>query len=62
MSEFIRQGLLGLVIGAFILGWLSPKWVVDEYRRRETVKDEIIRRQSALIERLAAKRGGLPDD
>ncbi len=62
LAEFLRQGILGLVIVGLLVGWLVPKWVVDEYRIRDKVKDEIIARQSAVIERLAAKRAGQSDD
>ncbi len=59
IAEFVKQGILGLVIIALVLGWLVPKWVIDEYRVRLAVKDKIIERQSALIERLAARAGGV---
>jgi hypothetical protein len=62
LSEFLRQGLLGLVIVGVLTGWLTPKWVVDEYRKREQIKDATIERQSALIERLAEKASpSVPD-
>lgn len=60
VAEFIKQGVLGLVIVALLIGWLVPKYIVDELRIRLALKDEIIDRQSALIEKLAAKAGGVP--
>lgn len=58
VTELVRQGLLGLIIAAVLTGWIVPKWVIDEYRRREQIKDATIERQSAVIERLAEKAGG----
>jgi hypothetical protein len=55
VGEFLRQGFLGLVIVGFLLGWIAPKFVLDEYRKREAVKDATIDRQAALIEKLAEK-------
>jgi hypothetical protein len=55
IGELVRQGILGIVVAALILGWLVPKWVMDESRKREDLKDQIIARQSAIIERLAEK-------
>jgi hypothetical protein len=55
LGEFVRQGVLGLIIVAFVTGLFVPKWVLDEYRKRIELKDAIIARQSALIERLAEK-------
>jgi len=55
IGEFLRQGILGLVIAGLLLGWLHPKWVVDEYRKREAVKDAVIERQSIVIEKLAQR-------
>jgi hypothetical protein len=52
VTEFLRQGPLGLVIVAFLTGWLAPKPVIDESRKREALKDTIIERQAALIEKL----------
>lgn len=57
ISELLRQGILGIVLAALILGWLTPKWVIDEFKKREEIKDRIIERQSAVIERLAEKAG-----
>jgi hypothetical protein len=62
IAEFIRQGVLGIVIVGFLLGWLVPKWVVDEYRAREKVKDATIERLSAVVEKLAVKAGGIRHD
>jgi hypothetical protein len=58
VTELVRQGLLGLIIAAVLTGWIVPKWVIDEYRRREEIKDATIERQSGVIERLAEKAGG----
>jgi len=55
VAELIRQGVLGLVLAALILGLLVPKYVVDELRRQLAIKDGIIERQSGVIERLAEK-------
>jgi hypothetical protein len=55
VAEFVRQGLLGLIIAGLLLGWLVPKWVLDEYRKREAVKDATIDRLTAILERLAVK-------
>ena len=38
VAEVLKQGTLGLAIAALILGWVIPKWVLDEYRKREAVK------------------------
>lgn len=55
IAEFLKQGAFALVIVGLLVGWLVPKWVVDEYKLRIKLKDEIIERQSALIEKMAAK-------
>jgi hypothetical protein len=52
VTEFLRQGPLGLVIVAFLTGWLAPKPTIDEFKKREALKDSIIERQSELIEKL----------
>lgn len=60
LTEFLKQGALALVVAGLLLGWLVPKWVVDEYKLRLKVKDDIIERQSNLIEKMAAKAAALP--
>lgn len=57
LQELLRQGILGLFIVAFIMGWIVAKPTVDSLRRELEIKDKIIERQSAVIERLA-ERGG----
>lgn len=58
-QELIRQGLLGLILVLIVLGWLVPKPAVDVIVARLTkeseVKDKIIERQAAVIERLAER-------
>lgn len=54
-AEWLRYGLLGLTIAALLLGILVPKWVLDEYRTREKIKDSIIERQAQALERIADK-------
>jgi hypothetical protein len=61
-SELFRNGILGLVVAALIIGWLVPKWVLDEYRKREAGYLATIERQSEVIEKLAAKAGARHDD
>lgn len=55
ITEWLRYGLLGLIVVALLLGILIPKWVLDEYRAREKFKDAIIERQAQALERLADK-------
>ncbi len=50
VDDFIERGVLGLVIVAIMLGWLAPRWILDEYRKREAVKDNIIERLTAAVE------------
>lgn len=60
VSEFLDKGVLGLVIVALLVGFLVPKWVVDEYRKREAFKDGIIDRLTKAVEALedeARRRG-----
>ena len=65
-SEWLKQGILGLIIVSIITGYLVPKPAVDDlrtliqdtiknYEARLIVKDQIIARQAALIEKLASK-------
>lgn len=60
IAEIIKQGVLGIVIAALLTGYLVPKWVRDEMKAREDVKDEIIERQAKLIERWAAREATRP--
>lgn len=57
----LGYGVLGLVVVLLMLGVLIPKWVVDEYRKREALKDQVIERLSAAIERLADRMEDRPD-
>lgn len=50
---FLGYGVLGVVVLLLMLGILVPKWVIDEYRKREAVKDAVIAQQAAALERLA---------
>lgn len=56
----LGYGVLGLVVLLLMLGILIPKWVVDEYRKREVLKDQVIERLSAAIERLADRMDDRP--
>jgi hypothetical protein len=54
VSAFLlTQGVLGVVVIGFLLGIIVPKWIIDEYRKREAVKDAIIERLTNAVERLA---------
>lgn len=55
IEDLFDRGLLGLLFVLILLGFLVPKWVVDEYRKREGVKDAVIERLTAAIEILAAR-------
>jgi hypothetical protein len=61
IADLLRNGVLGLVIAALLSGWLAPKWVLDEYRRRLEAKDATIERQARVIERLASRGARLAD-
>lgn len=50
---FVGYGVLGVMFLLVLLGWLAPKWVIDEYRRREAVKDDLIKELGNAVERLA---------
>lgn len=54
ISEMIDKGVTGLLVAALITGILVPKWVLDEYRKREAAN-------AALIERLAARLDSISD-
>lgn len=56
----LGYGVLGVVVTLLMLGWLTPRWVVDEYRKREAVKDQIITQQAAALDRLADRFDDLP--
>ena len=58
LQELLRQGILGLIIIGFIVGWIVPKPSMDRLHKECELKDKIIERQAAVIERLAetAKR------
>lgn len=49
----LGYGVLGLVVLLLLLGILVPKWVVDEYRKREAMKDATLDRLTAALEKLA---------
>jgi len=51
----LGYGVLGLMFLLTLLGFLVPKWVIDEYRKREVLKDATIERLTVAIERLADK-------
>lgn len=53
IEQLFGYGVLGVMFVLVLLGWIVPKWVVDEYRKRETVKDAIIERLTSAIETLA---------
>ena len=55
VREFIGLGVAGAVTVLLMLGWLIPKWVVDEYRKREATKDKIIEKLTDALQRLADK-------
>lgn len=53
IEQLFGYGVLGVMFVLIMVGWLTPKWVVDEYRKREAVKDAVIERQAAAMERMA---------
>lgn len=55
VDQILGYGVLGVMFVLVMLGFLAPKWVLDEYRKREAVKDSIIERQATALERLADK-------
>lgn len=55
IEQLFGYGVLGVWMVLMLLGWLAPKWVLDEYRTREKFLNDIIERQAAAIERLADK-------
>jgi hypothetical protein len=42
IEQLFGYGVLGVMFVLVMLGVLVPKWVVDEYRKREAIKDGII--------------------
>lgn len=58
IERLFGYGVLGLVFVLLLLGWLAPKWVRDEDKKREAVKDAIIERLTVAIERLADRAEG----
>lgn len=53
--EFLGLGVTGAVVVALITGLLIPKWVIDEYRKREATKDGVIATLTESLQRLADK-------
>lgn len=52
-EQLFGYGVLGVMFVLVMLGYLVPKWVVDEYRKRESFKDGINERLTVAIEKLA---------
>jgi hypothetical protein len=53
IEGFLDRGVIGLVFVAVLIGWLAPKWVLDEYRKRESVKDELILKLTDRLDAIA---------
>lgn len=52
----LGYGVLGAMFVLVMIGYLSPKWVVDDLRTRLAAKDAIIERQATALERLADRQ------
>ncbi len=53
IEGFLDRGVIGLVFVAVLIGWLAPKWVLEEYRKRESVKDELILKLTDRLDAIA---------
>jgi hypothetical protein len=53
VAEFLRQGILGVIIAGFVLGWIVPKPTMAAAEKREAVKDAIIAELQGTIARYA---------
>jgi hypothetical protein len=53
VSELLRQGILGVIIAGFVLGWIVPRPAMDAAVKREAVKDAIIAELQGTISRYA---------
>ena len=49
----LGYGVLGFVVLGLITGWLNPKWVADEYRKRIAIQDALISQLADHVRRLA---------
>lgn len=56
IAEFLRQGILGVIIAGFVLGWIVPKPTVERLTRELDKKDAIIAEKDAAI-RAMQRRG-----
>lgn len=54
-EQLFGYGVLGVMFVLMLLGWIVPKWAIDEYRKREAVKDAVIERLTSALETLADK-------
>lgn len=55
IQQILGYGVLGVTVVLLIVGILTPKWVVDEYRRREAIKDKVIESLTSSLEQMAER-------
>lgn len=53
IDVLLERGIAIAIVVGFILGIISPKWVIDEYRKRHDFDQMIIRRLSGALKNLA---------
>ena len=55
LGQLFDKGVLGLVIAAFVIGWIVPKPAHERVLKESEIKDKTIERLTGVLERLAEK-------